>query len=266
MKMPKSIAALRIHAALASALAVSLLSGCMVGPKYQRPPALAQGQAPPPPAYKESPANFPDANAWKVAQPQDATLHGKWWEIYNDPELNALEENLNIDNQTIKQFFANFMEARTVIAQAHAQLFPTLSAGPSYQRGSSSANVSNTAGASTANPQTNLTNLPLEASWAPDLWGKVRNTIREEQYNAQLSAADLENEKLTEQATLAVTFFEVRGQDALKAVFDRTIADDQKALDYTRAQYETGVGGRGAEHPTERPVGGHQSRRGPRAV
>ena len=76
------------------------------------------------------------------------------------------------------------------------------------------------------------------------LWGKVRNTIREQQYNAQLSAADLENEKLTEQASLAEFFFEIRGQDALQKVFNETVAGDKKALDYTRAQYETGVGDR----------------------
>jgi NodT family efflux transporter outer membrane factor (OMF) lipoprotein len=215
-----------------------LLTGCMVGPKYQRPPALTQ--APPPPAYKEMPVPSADSGAWKVAQPQDAMLHGKWWEIYNDPELNALEDKLNIDNQTIKQYFANFMEARTLIAQARAQLYPTLTAAPSFSRSLSSGNLTN---ASTANvgKESSVTTMGLDASWAPDLWGKVRNTIREEQYNAQLSEADLEGERLTEQATLAIVFFEVRGQDALKAVYDQTVADDQKALDLTRSQYDTGV-------------------------
>ncbi len=97
-----------------------LLTGCMVGPKYHSR-RLRRCTAPPA-AYKESPTQFPDADGWKVAQPQDAMLHGKWWEIYNDPELNALEDKLNIDNQNIKQFFENFMEARTLIAQARSQL------------------------------------------------------------------------------------------------------------------------------------------------
>jgi NodT family efflux transporter outer membrane factor (OMF) lipoprotein len=227
----------RLYAAIASALAALLLTGCMVGPKYQRPPALAQA---PPASYKETPVPSAESGDWKVAQPQDAMLHGKWWEIYNDPELNALEDKLNIDNQTIKQYFANFMEARTLIAQARAQLYPTLTAAPSFSRSLSSGSLTN---ASTANAgkESSITTMGLDASWAPDLWGKVRNTIREEQYNAQLSESELEGERLTEQATLAITFFEVRGQDALKAVYDQTVAADQKALDLTRSQYETGV-------------------------
>ncbi|MGD0798535.1 MAG: efflux transporter outer membrane subunit [Acidobacteriaceae bacterium] len=228
----------RIRIAIVAAVGALLLNGCMVGPKYQKPPAMAQA---PPAAYKESPANFPDSDAWKVAQPQDAMLHGKWWEIYNDPELNALEEKLNIDNQTIKQYFANFMEARTLIAQARAQLYPTLTAAPSFTRSKTSGNLTDTATANTGR-ESSITSMGLDASWAPDLWGKVRNEIREQQYNAQLSAADLENEKLTEQATLAIAFFEIRGQDALKAVYDQTVADDQKALDLNRSLYETGVG------------------------
>jgi NodT family efflux transporter outer membrane factor (OMF) lipoprotein len=132
------------------------------------------------------------------------------------------------------------MEARTLIAQARAQLYPTLTAAPSFSRSLSSGSLTN---ASTANAgkESSITTMGLDASWAPDLWGKVRNTIREEQYNAQLSESELEGERLTEQATLAITFFEVRGQDALKAVYDQTVAADQKALDLTRSQYETGV-------------------------
>jgi NodT family efflux transporter outer membrane factor (OMF) lipoprotein len=210
------------------------------------------------------------ADGWKVAQPQDAMLRGKWWEIYNDPELNKLEDKLNIDNQNIKQYFENFMEARTLIAQAHAQLYPTLNVVPSYQRSRASSNLSNTTGSTssttsgtagtgtggtgtggtstgtgsttTAGRQSTLESLPFEVSWEPDLWGKVRNTIRQYQYAAQVSAADLENERLTEQSSLAVYFFELRGQDALQALYDATVKADQKALDYTKAQYETGVG------------------------
>jgi NodT family efflux transporter outer membrane factor (OMF) lipoprotein len=236
--MHKTIGRSRIRVAVASAVGALLLTGCRVGPKYVRPPALAQA---PPATYKESPANFPVSDGWKVAQPQDAMLHGKWWEIYNDPELNALEEKLNIDNQTIKQYFENFMEARTLIAQARAQLFPTLTAAPSFNRSKTSGSLTNSATANTGR-ESSITSMGLDASWAPDLWGKVRNTIREQQYNAQLSAADLENEKLTEQATLATTFFEIRGQDALQSVLNQTVAEDQKALDLNRSLYETGVG------------------------
>lgn len=237
---------LRLQTAIAI-LATLSLAGCRVGPHYQRPPALAQA---PPAAYKESPANFPDQTAWKVAQPQDAMLHGKWWEIYNDTELNALEEKLNIDNQTIKQAFANFMESRTLIAEARSQLFPTVTFGPGYTHNETSANATSSAAAaagisSTAtvpqNRQASEITLPFDVSWEPDLFGRVRNEISAAQYNAQVSAADLENIRLTAQSSLAIDYFEIRGQDALQAVLDQTVVDDQKALDYNRAQYDTGV-------------------------
>jgi NodT family efflux transporter outer membrane factor (OMF) lipoprotein len=237
-----------IPALILSAATALLFAGCRVGPKYSVPAATATA---PPATYKESPTNIPDDNTWKVAQPGDAMLRGKWWEIYNDPELNALEDKLNIDNQTIKQYFENFMEARTLIAQARAQLFPTISVGPSYSRSQASSNLTNTSGstaatttgtgttgttATTAGKQSALYSLPFEASWAPDLWGKIRNTISEYQANAQVSAADLENERLTEQSSLAVYYFELRGQDALKALYDQTVEADKKALEYTQAQ------------------------------
>ena len=234
--MPKTMTNLRLKF-VSPAITTFLLTGCMVGPKYHVPPATATA---PPPAYKESPTQFQDTDGWKVAQPQDAMLHGKWWEIYNDPELNTLEEKLNIDNQNIKEFFENFMEARALIAEARSQLYPTVGTSPAYSRSRSSSNLG-TSG--TANPghETSLGSLPASVSWEPDLWGKIRNTIHEQQYNAQLSAADLENEKLTEQASLAEFFFEIRGQDALQKLLNDTVVADQKALDLARARFETGV-------------------------
>ncbi len=98
-----------------------------------------------------------------------------------------------------------------------------------------------TTGATTSQLESTLYSLPLEASWAPDLWGKVRNTVRQAQYSAQISAADLENERLTEQAALAEYFFEIRGQDALQKLFDETVVADQKQLDLTRSLYESGM-------------------------
>src|SRR6201993_4881654 len=130
----------RLYQLFGPALAPVFLAGCMVGPKYHQPAATVQ---PPPAAYKELPAQNPPEGQWKVAQPQDAMLHGKWWEIYNDTELNTLEEQLNINNQNIKQSFENFMEARTLVAQARAQLYPTLGTSPSFQRSQSSANLKN---------------------------------------------------------------------------------------------------------------------------
>jgi len=238
--MSKTMNNRRFIFAICPTLATLLLAGCMVGPKYHTPPAVAQA---PPANYKESPTQFQDTDGWKVAQPQDAMLHGKWWEIYNDPELNALEERLNIDNQNIKQFFANFMEARTLVAQARSQLYPTVSVGPSYQRAKTSANLG-TSSVANAGRQSSVGSLPATVSWEPDVWGRVRSTIHEQQYNAQLSAADLENERLTEQASLATFFFEIRGQDALQAILNDTVEADKKALELTQAQYDTGVGDR----------------------
>jgi NodT family efflux transporter outer membrane factor (OMF) lipoprotein len=252
--LPFPIAHTFCKLALGVAALPLLLTGCLVGPKYHTPPTAAQTA---PPAYKESAAPPPadateTAGEWKIAQPSDAMLHGKWWEVFNDPELNALEDKLNIDNQNIKQYFENFMEARALVGEARSQLYPTLSTGPSYTRSRSSANLGNavtsttsgTAAAGTAiatGSQSSIGDLPLSLSWEPDLWGRVRNTIRSNQYAAQLSAADLENERLTEQASLAEYFFEIRGQDALQKILSDTVAADQKSLDLTKALYETGV-------------------------
>ena len=228
---------------LRAAALLLVLSGCVVGPKYHPPAPQA-----PAPAYKESPSNFKENEGWTVAQPADAKLRGKWWEIFNDPELNALEEQLDINNQNIKQFFENFMEARAIVREARSQYFPTLTAVPSVTHSRASANVgtttattTGTGATSTPQLQSTLYSLPLEASWEPDLWGKVRNTVRQAQYAAQVSAADLENERLTEQASLAEYFFEIRGQDRLQEIYNDTVAADQKAYDLTRSLYETGI-------------------------
>jgi len=236
---PKFMNDLRLKSALWPAITMLLLTGCMVGPKYH-PPAPSATATAPPNAYKESPTQFQDTEGWKVAQPQDAMLHGKWWEIYNDPELNALEDKLNIDNQNIKQFFENFMTARTLIAEAHSQLYPTVGVSLSYSAAQSSSNLTNSPNANTGRVSS-IGSLPFDVSWAPDLWGRVRNTIHEQQYNAQLSEADLENEKLTEQASLAAFFFEIRGQDALQQLLNDTVEADKKAVELARARYETGV-------------------------
>ncbi len=222
-----------------SAVAALGVSGCRVGPVYTRPAAAAQA---PPAVYKESPTQFVDSD-WKVAQPQDAMLRGKWWEVYQEPELNALEDRLEVDNQNIKIAFENFMAARALIGEARSQLYPTASVGPAYSRSKSSSNLSNTATANTGRTSS-VGTLPIDVSWAPDLWGRVRNLISQYEYSAQLSAADLANERLIEQATLAITFFEIRGQDALRQILDQTIEQDRRSLEYTRAQYETGVGDR----------------------
>jgi len=226
--------------ALIAVALCALLAGCNVGPKYVPPTMTA------PAAFKESPTQFKETEGWTVAQPQDATLRGKWWEIYNDPELNALEEQLNINNQNIRQAFENYMEARALVREARAQYFPTVSIGPSYTRSQSSSTITSSGSASSASgstggKQSQIFALPAEVSWEPDLWDKVRNTVRANQYQAQLTAADLENEKLTEQASLAEYFFEIRGQDALQKLLNEIVETDEKDVEAEQARYDTGV-------------------------
>ena len=216
---------------------LALLGGCRIGPPYHAPapPAITA------PNYKESTVNFQDTGGWKVASPQDAMIKGNWWEVFGDPELNGLEEQLNINNQNLKEYFENYMAARAQIAEARSLYWPTITANPSWNRSKSSGTLNNS---STANPgkQSTIWNMPLEASWTPDLWGKIRNEVHEAQYASQVSAADLENEKLTEQASLAEYYFEIRGQDMLQQILNQTVVADQKSLDYNQAQYDTGIG------------------------
>jgi NodT family efflux transporter outer membrane factor (OMF) lipoprotein len=215
----------------------SFLSGCRVGPPYHAPapPAITASN------YKESTVNFQDADGWKVASPQDAMLRGNWWEVFNEPELNTLEDQLDVNNENIKASFQQFMAARAEIAEARSQYWPTITANPGYSWSKSSSNLAHSTEANTGKTST-LWSAPLEASWTPDLWGKIRNEVREAQYTAQASAADLELEKLTEQATLAETYFEIRGQDMLQQILNQTVTADQKALDANQGAYDAGTG------------------------
>jgi len=248
---------------LALAAGFALLGGCRVGPKYVAP------NMPAPPAFKEAaPAAYNNAppGTWQPAKPEDAVLKGKWWEAFNEPELNGLEEQLDINNQNIAQYFQNFMAARAQVREARTQYYPTLTTDPSYTRTKSPSTLSNagiatgagtggtgsgggtgtgtttTTGVSTTSGRTStVISLPFDVSWEPDLWGKVWNTVREYQFAAQVSAADLENERLTEQASLAEFYFELRGQDALQDVLNKTVDADRKSLELTRTLVDTGI-------------------------
>jgi NodT family efflux transporter outer membrane factor (OMF) lipoprotein len=237
---------------LACAVLLCVTTACVVGPKYHRPSAPTATA----PNYKESTANFQDAEGWKVAKPEEGLLRGKWWEVFSDPELNALEEQVNVNNQNIKEYLENLMESRALVREARAQYWPTVTANPYWQRSRASANLNNTystisgssgttssAGQATnTGQQTTVWSFPIDISWIPDLWGKIRNEVRQAQYGAQVSAADLENERLTEQSSLAQYYFEIRGQDALQKILDDTVKADQQALDVTRAAYDAGIG------------------------
>jgi NodT family efflux transporter outer membrane factor (OMF) lipoprotein len=213
------------------------VAGCRVGPPYHAPapPQIAAAN------YKESTVNFQDQDGWKVADPSDAMIRGNWWEVFHEPELNALEEQLNVSNESIKQSFQEFMEARAMIAEARAQYWPTITANPAWNRSRSSSNLTNSSTANTGRTST-IWSAPIDVSWTPDFWGKIRNEVHEAQYAAQASEADLEVEKLTEQATLAETFFEIRGQDELQVILNQTVEADQKALDANQGAYDAGTG------------------------
>ena len=222
-------------------LAGTLLTSCTVGPKY-KPPATAA-----PPAFKETasfkegaPQMSPDGTLWKIAKPQDAESRGRWWEVYEEPELNELENRLNSSNQTIAQSYQNFMAARALVRVARSNYYPTVTVNPSYSRTRSSANLGSQGG-----PARNLTsenfNIPFEASWEPDIWGRVRNSVRQAANQAQVSAADLANVRLLQQANLATYYYEIRGQDALIALYQRTVEAYRNSLELTETLYRTGI-------------------------
>ncbi len=210
----------------------ALLASCTVGPKYTKP------GVPTAPAYSEQPPqSFKEAAGWQTAQPGDAQIRGKWWEMFGDPQLNALEEQVPLANQTLKVSEANFRQARAAINFNQSQLYPTVSVGPAISANRISAN--NPTGA--PGYQYGLFSLPVDVSWDVDFWGRIRRTIANAREQFQASAADLENVKLELQSDLAVDYFEARSLDAQKRLLDDTVVAYQKALQLTENRYNGGV-------------------------
>jgi NodT family efflux transporter outer membrane factor (OMF) lipoprotein len=211
------------------------LSGCTVGPKYVRPSMQAPG------AYKElTPEQLKDTDGWKVAQPQDDVIRDNWWEVFNDAQLNSLEQQVNISNQNVAAAAANFLSARALVKQARSRYFPTVTTGPSIANERQPVLGGFPISASQIGSFNDFS-LPFDASWQPDLWGRIRNTVRANQYGAQASAADLQNVRLTAQAEVAVDFYEIRTQDALKQLFDATVVAYKDSLDLTQLQFNAGI-------------------------
>ena len=213
--------------------ASGFLGGCNLAPKYQ-PPAVQT-----PDAFKELPPPSPEAtNLWKIAQPSDALIRGNWWEMFTNTQLNALEAQVAVSNQNVAAAFANFLSARAIVKEARAQLFPTLTANPAVTRQREQIL------GSTNHSATTLTaySLPLEASWQPDFWGQVRNTVRADSLEAQATASDVQNTRLTAQAELAMDFFQLRSQDSLIRLYADTVKAYREALDLTRVRFQKGVG------------------------
>jgi NodT family efflux transporter outer membrane factor (OMF) lipoprotein len=210
------------------------LTACSIGPKYQRP------TAPVPAAYKEPPpANFKELEGWKVAQPNDDISRGQWWTIFQDQQLNALEEQVDVSNQTLAVAEAQLRGARAAIGVARAALFPTVTAGASVTGARQSQNrpgVTNPSSATRADYQ-----LPVDASYEIDVWGRIRHNVEANIANAQASAADLETARLSIHAELATNYFVLHGLDAQKQLLELTISAFEKALELTTNRYNQGV-------------------------
>ena len=217
----------RESAAVALLALILLLAGCAVGPRYSKPPVTA------PPAYKEEPPG------WKTAQPNDQVARGKWWEIFQDQQLNALEDQVTVSNQNLKAALASFEQARALVRFNRADYYPTVTAGASGTWNRVSENrplVSTTS-------KTHYTDLvlPIDATYEPDVFGRVRRTVEAARANAQASAADLETVTLSLHAELAVDYFQLRTLDAEKQLLDDTVTAFQKALDLTQNRHKGGI-------------------------
>jgi len=217
-----------------------LFTGCKpVGPDYHRPGYDA------PAVYKEAgastvtpPAN-PSGGAWQPANPSDGMLKGKWWEIYQDPQLNQLEERIATNNVQLKQALETYLAARDQVIAARANLYPTLSVDVTSQGQKYSANqpLWNKANATT---YADLT-IAGQASWEPDFWGRVRRTVEQVRANAQASAAEAASVDLTLHAELAADYFALRGIDAEIKLLTTTVADLERQLDLTQRRFSGGV-------------------------
>src|ERR1700723_981991 len=208
-------------------IAVVLLGGCTVGPKYVRPTA-------------DVPVDYKEVGTWKSAQPSDAIAKGKWWEVYGDPQLNALEEQVSVSNETLKAAQAQFLEAGAAIRTVRAAYFPTVTATPSA---SGTRESQNQALFGTPTPITYAPYElpPIDASWEPDVWGRVRRTVEATRSEAQATAADLANTELSLHAELALDYFQLRGLDSQQQLLDSTVTSYERALQLTDSRYKGGV-------------------------
>jgi NodT family efflux transporter outer membrane factor (OMF) lipoprotein len=216
-----------------------LLSGCLVGPNYQRP------SAPVTPTYKEAPpTSYSESKEWSQAHPNEAADRGKWWQVYNDATLDALEDQVAIGNQNLKAYEAQYLEARDVVRAARASLRPTVSLGPAITASGSGSGLYST-GTGTAVKTTSSVaafySLPVDVSWTADIWGSIRRTVRADIATAQADAAQVANARLSYQASLASDYFLLRGQDATKDLLEKTVKSYAEYLQLTRDRYDAGV-------------------------
>jgi NodT family efflux transporter outer membrane factor (OMF) lipoprotein len=223
---------------LPALLAASGLSACMVGPNYHRPPVAS------PPAFKE-------ADGWSPAQPSDAADKTDWWTAFGDPVLNGLEERVNVSNQTLAADAAAYQAAHAMVAEDRAALFPTVTVGASAERsytggGASASKFASTTGATASTTTTTHGNTSIVyeptvgATWAPDLWGSVRRTIRSAKAAAQADAATLANARLSIQTELATDYISLRQYDEDARVYAAEVAAYERSLKVVQNQYTAG--------------------------
>ena len=206
-----------------------LLASCAVAPRYARP------SVPVPATYKNLPAN---SNVdWKAAEPADAASRGHWWERFADPVLNSLEDRLNGSNYSIAAAATNLEEARALLRSARAQYYPTITTAPGVTNSRLATGFGQTLGKTFS-----TYSFPLDVSWEPDLWDRVRKTVSANSAAAQAAAADLENVRLSAQAELAADYFRLRAQDSLKASWDSVVRAHEQYAALVRDQCVAGLG------------------------
>jgi NodT family efflux transporter outer membrane factor (OMF) lipoprotein len=224
---------MRQYLLVGAGVAILLLSGCMVGPKYVKP------TAPMAPSFKET-TEWKEGDGWKIGNPNDTLPRGKWWELYGDAKLNELEEQVDPANETLKIAEANFRQARTAIRFNRAAEAPTIGTSPSISAVRSSANQPYFPPSLANNGSGDFT-LPFDLSYEIDLWGRIRRSVTAAREEAQASAADLETARLSLHAELAVDYFEVRSADAQEQLLNDTVDAYSKALELTRDRFLGGA-------------------------
>ena len=201
-------------------LLASTLAACAIGPDYKRP------DAPVAPAYKE-------AGDWLSANPNDGAPRGAWWEAFKDPQLNELEKQVVVSNQTLAQAEAQYRQATALLRQTRAGFLPTVGADASAQRSGGNTGSTTTIG--------NRYSLSLDAAWELDLWGRVRRSVEASRANAKASEADLASARLSTQAQLAQSYLQLRVTDEQKRLLDETVSGYERSLQLTQNQYNVGV-------------------------
>jgi NodT family efflux transporter outer membrane factor (OMF) lipoprotein len=212
------------------------VTGCNFAPHYQRPETDIPGQ------FKEAvPGNTNAATGWKIAEPKDAALRGNWWELYQDPQLNALEERVSISNQTVAAAEANYRAAHALVIEARAGFFPGINLSPSATRSRSSASSSSGSSGGNAGKTQTVYSLPIDASYEVDLWGKIRNAVAQSTFSAQASAADVATALLSTHGELAQDYFQLRAVDEQRQILGTTLADYEASLHLVDTLYHNGL-------------------------